>query len=66
VRTAELQKEVEGTGYNWKIMLEALRAGKNPGKKNIHTWELDEEGGILKISNIKVISSEEATASATG
>jgi sigma-70-like protein len=60
VKVEALKAEVEKAGYSWAKQLKALRKGgpRNPRIAVTHTWKLNEEGGRLKIYDLKYVGSK--------
>ena len=55
VKASKLQKLVEDVGGSWKLMLQILRRGWAGNKYHTHEWKLNEEGGMLKIYDVKFL-----------
>jgi hypothetical protein len=50
-----LEKEIEGSGHNWKLMLRVFRSGLAGAAIKTHKYKLNEEGGRFKITDVKYI-----------
>lgn len=63
VKTATLEKAVVDAGYKFASILGAMRRDEKWVQRNpTHTWKLKEDGGFLKIYDVKQIKAKKAAA----
>lgn len=66
VKTDELKAEIEKSGFKWGPMLGTLRREDRYLQRNpTHTWKLKEDGGFLKIYDVKYIGQAKAPKAET-